>query len=167
MAKHSHKTRYTTVKIGVGPTKERRRHNGGVMVEIIDRAAGGKALIKRFRAVWECPLDVYRDAKVINEAEHRAGLKFRQAYFQSVIRPRTTYGRINSNDNRTPTHSDKLLKEAYMELPSENRDVVIAVCGHDQIIWSQKALDKLRKGLGHLAMQWDMMAIEICEHNEK
>jgi len=34
------------------------------------------------------------------------------------------------------------------------------------VIWSPKALESLRKGLGHLAMHWHMMAIEVCEHKK-
>ena len=38
-------------------------------------------------------------------------------------------------------------------------------CGY--VIWSPKALKSLRRGLGHLAMRWHMVAIEVCEYTKK
>src|SRR6202044_1104230 len=92
------------IKIGAIPTKERRRQNGGVFSEVIDRDANGKVFMKRYRAVWECPLDVYRDQKVINDREYRAGLRFHEAYYGAVICRKHQFHPVSKNQaSQEPT----------------------------------------------------------------
>src|SRR5580698_4089668 len=95
MAKHTGKKTFTTVKMGESPTEERRRQNGGVTSELIGRDASGKALVNRYRAVWESPLDMYRDTKLISASEHKAGEQFKNAYFSAVITRRAANERLS------------------------------------------------------------------------
>jgi len=61
---------------------ERRRQLGGVMTEVVDRDAGGKAYMKRHRVRIECMLDYYYDSFRINDPQLKAGLKFREIYLR-------------------------------------------------------------------------------------
>jgi hypothetical protein len=151
------------------PTKERRRQNGGVFAELIRRDPEGHSLIKRYRAVWECPLDAYKDFGLINAQEYRAGLKFRRIYYATVIcRAINDHERVFGGDTQVANH-ERALKSAFQILPSHDKEAVIDICGHNQPARSPRMLDALKKGLGHLALKWNMVAIEVCEHkrNEK
>lgn len=162
------KPRITTVKMGETPTKERRHQNGGVMSETVARDVDDKSLVKRYRAVWECPLDVYKDRKIITEPEHRAGLRFRQAYHRTVLSRSAARERLNRYPAKEGlTMNEKLIKDAYHVVSPHNIGAVIDVCGHGQMIWSSKALESLRKGLGDLAVSWHSAAIEVSEHTTK
>jgi len=66
-----------------------------------------------------------------------------------------------------PTMHDKLLDEAYEAVESQDMGHVIDVCGHSNHIWNPQALEKLRRGLGRLAVQWNMAAIEFTERDAK
>lgn len=149
------------------PTPERHRHNGGVIATALGLAADGKTFTNQYRAVWECPLDAYKDLHVISEAEHLAGLRFRQAYHRAVLSRRAGFERLNNRpiDTRL-TPSERLLKDAYKKLSLYNRGTVIDICGHDQLARDMDALEKLRKGLGHLAVAWHSAAIEVTEHKK-
>ncbi len=165
MAKLRYRKRASTVKMGASPTKERRLQNGGVVMETIERNTHGKTLINRYRAAWECPLDAYRALKLIGEPEYRAGLRFHRAYYGAVLCRREEF-RPTSSDHASmePTMSDKLLNQAHKAIPPEDLGAVIDVCGHSKPAWNPRALEKLRKGLGHLALRWNMAAIEVCEY---
>jgi hypothetical protein len=166
MMKHKHKNP-SSIKDGVPPTKERRSQNGGVYVEVIRRDPKGHSLIKRYRAVWECPLDAYRDLGVINSQEHKAGLKFRRLYYATVIcRAVNDRGTRPEGDNQVDKF-EKQLRSAIQTLPPPSKETVIAVCGHNQVFWSSQALEKLRKGLGHLALNWHRTAIEVADHKPR
>ena len=168
MAKQRFKKRANTVRMGASPTKERRRQNGGVVMETVERDAHGRELINRYRAAWECPLDAYRDLNVIGEPEYRAGLRFHRAYYGVVFGRRYDFKPTNNYlSTMEPNMSERLLKQAYDTLPTDELGAVIDVCGHGERIWNPRALDKLRKGLGHLAIRWHMTAIEVCEHKRK
>jgi hypothetical protein len=168
MAKHKCRKRIAAVRMGETPTRERRRQNGGVATEVTDRRFKGEALTRRYRAVWGCPLDAYRDHQIITEPQHRAGIRFKEAYYSAVLSRQATSERLNRYPTPTGlTMSEKLIKDAYNTLSSHNMETVIDVCGHGQVVWSHKAAESLRKGLGHLAVRWHMMAIETCEHKRK
>jgi hypothetical protein len=158
----SEKERLLNVIIGIEPTKERRHQNGGLIKKAVRH--GNNVLINRYRAVWECPLDVYRDTDVISRTEHRAGMWFRRAYYGAVLSQRRDL-RPTSHETATrePTMHDKLLNEARDALPADEMAAVTNVCGFSQHTYSPRALEKLRKGLGHLAVRWNMAAIEICD----
>jgi hypothetical protein len=168
MAKRTKKPINSAIKIGIAPTQERYNRNGGLRMEIMDRDARGKVLMRRYRAVWECPLDAYLDHRVITEPEHRAGTRFRHAYHRAVLSRRAIAERLNRYPTTEGlTMNEKLIKDAYDTISPHNMGTVIDVCGHDRVIWGPQALESLRKGLGHLALKWHMTAIEVCEHKPK
>lgn len=157
-----------SIKSGIAPTKERRRQNGGIYSEVIDRDANGKVFMQRFRAVYECPLDVYRGHKFISDREYRAGMKFNEAYYGAIICRRYDFRPVSRNQaEMESTMSDRIINEAYAALPIKQMQAVIDVCGHDLPVTNIKYLEKLRKGLGTLALKWNMAAIEICERKSK
>ncbi len=148
----------------VAPTKERAQHNGGVKEEVVAWDADGNPVATRFRAVWECPLDAYRDHGVINKAEHKTGIEFRRVYYGVVFsRQPETRPTTEAQAVRKPTTSETKLKEAYDTLPFDELDVIVTVCGNNHHIWNARAYEKLRRGLGHLAVAWHSAAIEVCD----
>jgi len=156
--------RTALIKSGKIPTPERRRHNGGVYAEIIHRDAKSPVLVKRYRAVWECPLDAYRDLGVITKAQHRAGLKFRRIYYASVMCRA-------ANDRMGPVDADlriprlkRVLNTAYRRLPFPHREAVIDACGHNLVIIDLAKLERLKRGLDQLVELWRMTAQEVCGH---
>lgn len=166
MTKRKDRKHSAVVKMGEVPTKERQHQNGGVFSEIVECDVNGKALIKRYRAVWECPLDAYRDRKILTGPEHLAGLRFRKAYYKAILSRRATSERLRPYSLRPSvglTTSEKILKEAYQTLPPYNKGIIIDICGHDLPARDQATLDKLKEGLGHLALRWHMASIEVCK----
>ncbi|MDX2028235.1 MAG: hypothetical protein SFW62_06335 [Alphaproteobacteria bacterium] len=159
MQKKRHKPRIATVRIGEKPTPERRNQNGGVISEIVDRGAGDKILVKRYRAVWECPLDTYLCRRVISEQEYRAGLKFRHAYFRAVLGIKVDNIGSGSGGDRemamlTPIYSERLLNDAYEALSFKQKEIVISVCGHDEVVGETAKLKTLHRGLERLCDVW-------------
>lgn len=164
MPKPQSAKKFSTVGVGTAPTKERRRQNGGVIKEIAKDNANGK-IIRRYRAACECPLDAYLSADLITKAEHRVGIGFRRAYYGAVI-SRPTDSRPVSNEEaaKEPTMYENALDKAYSILPSDEMTAVISVCGFSEHTWNPQAYEKMRKGLGHLAVQWNLAAFETCGH---
>lgn len=164
MSKFQNNPTISRRSVAVAPTKERGQHNGGVKEEVVAWDAEGNPIATRFRAVWECPLDAYRDHGLINKAEHKAGIEFRRVYYGVVLsRQPETNPTTAAQAARKPTMSETKLKEAYDTLPSDELDVIVTVCGNNHHIWNANAYEKLRRGLGHLAVAWHSAAIEVCE----
>jgi len=164
--KHSNRGRNYTIRTGSAPTKERRRQNGGVTFDVIDRDYHNRILVKRYRAVCECPLDAYVETKAISVAEHWAGLKFREAYFRAVLCRRAAYDRISRyTPNSDPVPGEKVLKEAYRAMSPHYRAAVTDICGHDQPARDEVKLDKLKKGLGQLACHWRAATAQVIERS--
>lgn len=164
MRKNRHKGRILTVRMGEKPTPERRRQNGGVISEIVDRGAGDRILVKRYRAVWECPLDVYLDREVITEPEYRAGQKFRNAYFRAVLGIKVDdIGTGNEGDREmamlSPIYSDRLLCDAYEALSPKQKAIVVSVCGHDEVAGETARLKTLHRGLEKLCDVWKISSL--------
>jgi len=147
----------------VTPTQERMGQNGGIA--ILNNFEGEAT---RYRAVWEHPLDAYYQLKAINKAEYQAGLKFSQAYYGAAI-CRTIDMRPTTKDQAElkPAWQEAILKQAYRDLPYGALNAVVDVCGHGEPIRSLRALEALRIGLGHLALLWNRVAIETCEHKKQ
>lgn len=159
MAKKHKKQRITTVRIGDKPTQERQNHNGGVEAETVDRGVNGKILVKRYKAVWECPLDAYLGRGAISELEHLAGLKFRNAYLRAVLRLKIAdIGAGCRGDLEmaalTPIYSEKLLNDAYAALSPKQKAIVIDVCGHDEVAGDTAKMKTLHRGLEKLCDVW-------------
>ena len=85
MQKHKCKKSITGPGTGATPSKERRNQNGGLIWEAIPSSIRPGQLVRRYRAVWESPLDAYRAYGVINREEYRAGLRFHRAYYGVVL----------------------------------------------------------------------------------
>ncbi len=164
MSKHKGKKHASGIKTGITPTNERHQHNGGIMAEAITLDSQGKALMHRYRAVWECPLDAYKDKKITTEPEYLSGLRFRQAYYRAVLSRRAGYERLNTRPVDTSlTRSERILRDAYRILPSYNMGAVVDICGHDHYAESEKKVKALRSGLGRLARCWHMAAMEVTK----
>jgi len=167
MTKQKNRNKTTTVEIGIFPTKERFRQNGGLVPEAIASDSSGTS-VDRYRAVWECPLDAYRDRSILTEPEYRAGLRFREAYHKAVLSRRASFERLNRYPTTTGlSRSERLVRDANSAVSPYNMGVVIDICGYDRPAKDTAMLDKLKKGLGHLAVRWNMAAIEVCEHKPK
>jgi hypothetical protein len=154
------------INVGMKPTKERRRQHGGVVYDVIDLDYHKTILVKRYRAVCECPLDAYREMKAISVAEHWVGLKFKEAYCKAVLCKNAAYerrNRITSDADIGPRPGERLLKEAYRTLSPHYRAAVIDICGHDQPARDMAKLDKLKKGLGQLTLLWRTAAPKATE----
>ena len=171
MNKQKQRQKMITIRYGIAPTRERQFQNGGVRVETVAKGIHGKALVNRYNAVHECALDVYLERKIITRPQYRAGLRFREAYHRSITCRTAERNRLglysdNTNDKRL-TMSEKLIRQAHNTLDSSEMGTVIDVCGNGHLTWNPKALEKLRKGLGHLSVKWQGVAVEICEHKTK
>jgi len=165
MAKKQKKARILTVRAGEAPTPERRFHNGGVVSEIVDRDISHSILVKRYKAAWECPLDAYLIRGAITEPEHRAGVKFRNAYLRAVLRLRIEdigTGCRGSADMAalTPIYSQRLLNDAYSALSTKQRAILISVCGHDEVAGATPRLKTLHRGLEKLCEVWKINKID-------
>jgi len=168
MSKKHNKGRIHTVRSGMGPTKERRRQHGGVTSDVIERGFRDKILVRRYRAVWECPLDAYADKEAITVSEHWAGLKFREAYFRAILCKRAICDRISKHTPNTGySPGEKVLKEAYRALSHQYRGAVVDICGHDQPAQDEAKLHNLKKGLGQLAELWRAPSKEVLARSKQ
>jgi hypothetical protein len=170
MAKKPGKPRILTVRIGETPTPERRFHNGGVASEVVDRDVSHTILIKRYKAMWECPLDAYLLRNAISEPEHRAGIKFRNAYFRAVLGIKVEdIGSGGEGDREMaalmPVYSERLLRDAYKALSPKQKAMVINVCGHDQVAGETARLKTLHRGLEKLCEVWKINNIDDRRQN--
>lgn len=164
MRKHKRPKNITGPRTWVTPTKERHRQNGGLIAEVVPGSRRPGHFIKRYRAVWECPLDAYYDNGVINRAEYRAGRRFHRAYYGVVLlRRRDFRPTCEAHALWKETAVEKLLKLARKIVAPEDLNAVIAICGHSQPARNQRALSCLKRGLGDLASQWHLAAREVCE----
>lgn len=129
--------------------------------------------MQRYRAVRECALDIYLESRLINRIQHRAGLRFREAYHRTASCRTTEINRNGIYENHSDatderlTMSENLIRQARNELNPENWHVVEDVCGLNRILYSPRAYEALRKGLGHLAVEWNMAAVALCNHRKK
>jgi hypothetical protein len=166
MAKRTHKKNKhsSAVKIGETATPERRRQLGGVETEIVDRDASGKVYIKRQRARLECMLDYYLKERRINDAQHKAGTKFRYIYLRAahhyscltltnrfLIEP----GQADP-EWRFMNHLDctRILIVACKELTPEEYAIVRNVCGYDFYAGGRDNKRILDRALNVLAAHW-------------
>ena len=168
MSKHKRKKSITGPRTGATPTKERRNQNGGLIWETIPSSVRPGQLVRRYRAVWESPLDAYRAYGVISRDEYRAGLRFHRAYYGVVLCRRADY-RPTGEEHASwkETAVEKLLKLARKIIAPEDLNAVIAICGHSQPARNPRALTCLKRGLGDLASQWHLAAREVCEPRKR
>src|SRR5580698_4359490 len=139
MSKRKRKHKAHAVRVDETPTPERRLQNGGVVAEVIDRDVEGQILIQRYRALHESPLDAYFLRQKISEAEYKAGIRFRHAYFRAVLKIQVDdLGEGAKGDVEIsrlgPIYSEKLLREAYEAVSPAQKTAIITVCGHDEYL---------------------------------
>ena len=165
MTKRRYKKKAIPSRLGEGVTKERRKKNGGIITETIDRDNNGRAIIQRQRAVAECVLDVYYLREIIDDAEYQAGMKFRKAYLRYILH-------IKVDDSGTGSHGDpetipmmvmesqQTVREAYAALDELERSVLTAVCGDD---WAggEYRFKALHSGLAKLIAKWKITGFPI------
>ena len=165
MTKRRYKKKAIPSRLGEGVTKERRKKNGGIITETIDRDNNGRAIIQRQRAVAECVLDVYYLREVIDDAEYQAGMKFRKAYLRYALN-------IKVDDSGTGSHGDpemssvivsesqRIVREAFDVLNDLERSVIIAVCGDD---WAggDYRFTALHHGLAKLVAKWKIAGLPL------
>lgn len=161
MAKRKHKSRVLTVRSGDSPTPERRAQNGGVAKEVTDRDCRGNALMYRFKAVADCPLDAYFQRGHLTETEYKASMKFRHAYLRAILRVKVQDIDSGSRGDPEmaalmPIHSERILNEAYAVLSSAQKALIISVCGHDEWAGGFYKLQTLHRGLEKLADLWKL-----------
>jgi len=154
----------TVVRIGELATKERRRQQGGMVTEVIDREASGKAYIKRQRARLECMLDYYHKQNRISDPQYTAGIKFREIYlsaiygysFKVLCNPYLMEAKHADPEGRMLAHIDctRLLREACDRLTPEQRSLVRDVCGYDRFAGGRDKKRILLRALDSLATFW-------------
>jgi len=147
------------IRQGETVTRERRRQNGGVISEIMERDNSGKAYIKRQRACAECVLDYYLSRGKISAPEYEAAMKFRKAYLRAVLR-------VKVEDNGAGAHGDpemamliiaeseRRLRQAYAVLSPSQKTVVISVCGHDDWVGDTYRFETFHRALARLIDLW-------------
>ncbi len=156
-------------RIGAVPTPERHRKMGGLRRGFVETDSASGIFVQRYRARWASPLDLYRDRKFIDRAQHVAGLRFGRAYHHAVSSEpacRERGSRIDSPE--TSDISDSLqqaleyVEQAHAALSSDTVHVVIDVCAYARPVTTPEALGKLNKGLRRLALEWGLASTELC-----
>jgi hypothetical protein len=166
MAKRKHKKNRAmpVVRVGELATPERRRQLGGVMTEVVDRDASGKAYMKRHRVRIECMLDYYFNEFRLTEAQYMAGLKFREFYLRVnfgtnckiLCNPFLMQPGQADPEGKALAHLHclRMLDEAYAVLSQVQREVVRDVCGHDEYPGNHARKKALLRALDALASHW-------------
>jgi hypothetical protein len=170
MAKRRHKKKrpMPVVRIGEMATPERRRKLGGLMTEVVDRDASGKAYIKRQRARIECMLDYYFQNYRLDDPQYMAGLKYREIYLRVnfdtnckiLSNPFLMQAGQGDHEGKMHAHIDCLrqLNEVYALLTVPQQTILRDVCGHDQATWGTNRNQTLLRALDILAVHWGYAA---------
>lgn len=146
------------------PPKERSQHQGGLIRQVIPGSIHPGHYINRYRAVWECPLDVYRAYGVISREQYRAGLRFHRAYYGVVLLRRRDFRPVTEEHAAwKKTGVEKLLELAHENIEPADMNAVIEICGHSQQARNLRALACLKRGLSSLASHWSIAAREACD----
>ena len=170
MNKHNTENhKHSKYGIGAVPTPERHRKMGGLRRGFVETDSASGIFVQRYRARWASPLDLYRDKKLINRAQHLAGLRFGRAYHHAVASEpacRERGSRIDSPETADAsdclTQALEYVEQAYAALSSDTVHVVIDVCAYARPVTNSEALGKLNKGLGRLALEWGLASTELC-----
>ena len=160
MATRRHKRKNIPVRVGEGPTPERRKQSR-IVTEVIDRATDNKVLMCRYKVIGDTPLDAYLLRGKITQDEHRAGLKFRAAYLRAVLRIRAEDTGVGAHGDPemafiTPVHSERVLREANGVLTPAQKALIISVCGHDEWAGGTVKLRTLHRALEALVKLWKL-----------
>jgi hypothetical protein len=156
MAKRKHKKKLQPLRLGDGPTMERRQQLGGTEQEIVDRDYHGNILVLRYRAAYECMLDAYLLKGLIGKAAHEAGMRYRLAWLRVVervkVEDRFASGVSMGTEEwlNAVTQSEKYLNEASAALTEPQKAIIMRVCVDDKRAGGTDALETLRRGLENL-----------------
>lgn len=166
---HNHKNknpRTSRYKTAAAPTSERCRKMGGFRREAI-KVNG--TIVKRYRARWATPLDLYHDQQLIDAVQHQAGVQFGQSYNLAVSSEPACLERRRRIDSPAALNASgdlqralTYVEQAYDALTADTVGAVIDVCAYERPIENVAALDSLRRGLRRLAQAWGMAATDIC-----
>ena len=178
MDKHTSKNqKVDKYVLGIAPTAERQRHQGGFRREYVKADGSAGIAVQRYRARWPAPLDLYLDMEIIDRDQHQAGLQFGRAYRQAVSNEAACHERARRIDS-PPAASDMsdtpdglqraldYVEQAYAALSSDVFNTMTDVCAYERLVENPAAFNKLRKGLGRLALEWGMVAAELCHRRE-
>lgn len=139
-------------------TAHRAQHNGGIVLEPIDRALAGDVTRRRARVRFECRLDWYHSKGAISDAQWVAGMKLRALWLGAHGAPRVigTYGsvRFGSGGLDEQIERQERYDKAIKLVSSALRDVAVTVCGLDTWAGSAERTKGLRDALNALAMAW-------------
>ncbi len=161
MRKRKHLKSITSPRTWATPTKERRQQNGGLIRE--DIRSGNGQTVRRYRARWESPIDVYRGHGVITRRAYQAALRFHRIYYGVVLlRRRSSRPISEEHASWKKTRVEKLLELAREIIEPADMNAVIEICGHGLQARNIGALTCLKRGLGDLASQWSIAAREVC-----
>lgn len=159
MSKRRPKKKALDVVVPVGTTPERRRQNGGVIIETATHHNDCKTRAKRYRSTAECMLDAYRWHGKISDKEHAAGMKFRRAYLRAVLRVKVEDQGSGSRCDYDMSGlmvpiSEQILKQAYSVLSTAQKALIVRVCGDDTPAGDSYRLETLKRGLAQLIQLW-------------
>ncbi len=174
MSKHrSHKKQHhqksstkSSLRIEELATEERRKQNGGVITEVIDRDATGKVHIERHRAKNECILDYYLRTHRINLAQHEAGTKLSELFARALHgTDSTALNDVFSFDGLGGHAQEKMadfveameqLRVILPKLSSPQKRVLRNVCGYNECAGTYANRLTLARGLEKLARHWHL-----------
>jgi hypothetical protein len=168
MAKRRHKLKSQrtspVVRVGELATPERRRKQGGVMTEVVDRDVSGKAYIKRHRVRIECMLDHYFHNFRISDHQYMAGLKYREIYLRAMhgysakvlCNPFLMEAGQADPEGKMLAHIDcgRWLEDANKILAPAEQAIVRNVCGYDSYAGGRDNKNILMGALDKLAVLW-------------
>jgi len=144
-------------RIGEEVTPERRKKQGGIKKEIVDRDVTGKAYIERYKANEECALDHYLRTRKITERQHKAGMKIRRLstrinnYASSKFTPSPFAAEAGQIDyeERMLTHVQCIaaLDKVYEDMTHVQRSIIRNVCALDLYVGHNEDKATLARGL--------------------
>jgi len=166
MARRQHKKKkpIPAVRMGEMATPERYNQLGGLITEVMDRDATGKASISHHRARIECILDYYHKAFVIDDQQYMAALKFREIYLRvnfgyntkTLCQPFLIEAGRPDPEWKMLAHIDCLrhLRGVYVLLSSAQQNILRNVCGHDEYVKTNARKKTFLRGLNILVAHW-------------
>lgn len=159
MAKRRKAKKGMPVRLGERATMELRAQCGGVITEVIDRDLRGNPYMIRDRVRIECALDYYFWDGRLTQGEYEAGLKFRRAYQRAVLGlkvedPASSGAYDPEMAMLIVPISEEILRDAYGELSTAQKKIIIDVCGHNKYAGTTDRVETLHRGLEKLATLW-------------
>lgn len=151
------------VKSSEWPTREAIRHNGGIDINVLDRALNNSIIQLQAKFKITCKLDWYHTKGVVTEQMRDAGKEFHKYFYYSGKVPRTTVmyreytdpGEYGYDPFVDKTDAQIRYDEALTILTPDERDAAIDVCGLDnyagrgRLKYLQWALCKLTVHFGY------------------